>query len=115
MASTAFLSMWISNTAAAVMIPISIGILKMADITRDSESNLLKTMMIGIAFSANIGGMGTPAGTTVCPITIAFINDLVGVQIKFLDWVMMGAPVVFFVGTGGMENYAYGLPRRSSR
>jgi sodium-dependent dicarboxylate transporter 2/3/5 len=98
MASTAFLSMWISNTAAAaIMIPISIGILKMADITRESNSNLAKTMMIGIAFSANIGGMGTPAGTTVCPITIAFINDLVGVQIKFLDWVMMGAPVVFIL------------------
>jgi sodium-dependent dicarboxylate transporter 2/3/5 len=98
MISTAFLSMWISNSAAAaIMVPISIGILKMADITVESKSNLAKVMMLGIAFSANIGGMGTPAGTTVCPITIAFINDLVGVQLKFLDWVMMGTPVVMLL------------------
>ncbi len=95
MAGTAFLSMWISNSAAtAIMLPIVIGMMKMGD-TDLTKSNLARAMTIGIAYAANIGGMGTPAGTPACGITIAFIGELAGMQIRFLDWFLRAFPVVF--------------------
>lgn len=94
MLATAFLSMWISNTAAMViMLPIIIGILKMVD-ANPGKGNLGKVMFIGAAYAANIGGMGTPAGTPVNPIAIAFIDQFLGIQIKFLEWVVMAMPFV---------------------
>jgi len=97
MISTAFLSMWISNTAAtAIMIPISLGIISMENINK-GESNLGKTMMLGIAYSANVGGMGTPAGTPASSITVAFLDDMAGIQISFLDWMIRAVPVVIFI------------------
>ncbi len=94
MLATAFLSMWISNSAAtAIMMPIALGILKMADLPRGS-TNLGRATMIGIAYAANIGGMGTPAGTPACSITIAFIDDLLNIEVGFLGWMIRAMPVV---------------------
>lgn len=94
MLATAFLSLWISNTAAMViMLPIITGILKMVNVN-SYKSNLGKIMFIGAAYAANIGGMGTPAGTPVNSIAIAFIHQFLGIQIKFLEWVMMALPFV---------------------
>ncbi len=97
MIATAFLSMWISNSAAtAIMMPIALGIIRMAQVSGVS-SNLGKVAMIGIAYAANIGGMGTPAGTPACSITIAFIDDMLGVQVGFLDWMIRAVPVVIIL------------------
>lgn len=94
MASTAVLSMWISNSAAtAIMLPIALGIMKMTDI-HPGSSNFGRAMMLGIAAAANIGGMGTPAGTPACSITIALIARMTGVEIRFLDWFLRAFPVV---------------------
>lgn len=94
MLSTAFLSLWISNTAAMViMLPIITGILKMVNV-KSGASNLGKAMFLGAAFAANIGGMGTPAGTPVNPIAIAFIHQFLGIELRFLDWVIMALPFV---------------------
>ena len=95
MVATGFLSMWISNSAAtAIMLPIAIGIMKMDESIAPGASNLGRAMTIGIAYAANIGGMGTPAGTPASSLTIAFINDLLGVELGFLDWFIRAAPVV---------------------
>ncbi len=97
MIATAFLSMWISNTAAtAIMIPISLGIINMEDIEK-GKSNLGKAMMLSIAYAANVGGMGTPAGTPASSITVAFLDDLAGIQISFLDWMLRAVPVIIFI------------------
>ena len=94
MAATGFISMWISNSAsAAIMMPIALGIVAMTN-HEPGKSNLGKVMMIGIAYAANVGGMGTPAGTPASSITIAFINDLTGIQVKFLDWCIKAMPMV---------------------
>ncbi len=94
MAGTAFLSMWISNTAAtAIMIPIGIGILKKAK-EYPKGTNMGKAMIIGIAFAANIGGMGTPVGTPPVPITIAFLEDLAEISISFFDWIIRAVPLL---------------------
>jgi sodium-dependent dicarboxylate transporter 2/3/5 len=94
MIATAFLSMWMSNTAtAAIMLPIGIGILNMAE-AKPLESNFGKAMVIGIAYAANIGGMGTPTGTPANPVAIALIDSMAGIKLSFLDWMVMVLPVV---------------------
>jgi len=94
MISAAFLSMWMSNTATvAIMVPIAVGILKMAG-AEPLKSSLGKSMIIGIAYAANIGGMGTPTGTPANPITIALLRELAGIQLSFLDWMVIALPVV---------------------
>jgi len=97
MAGTAFLSMWISNSAATViMLPIAIGIMNMGDVPA-RNSNLRRAMTIGIACAANIGGMGTPAGTPASSITIAFISDMIGTEVRFMDWMIRALPAVVII------------------
>ena len=97
MVATAFLSMWMANTAtAAIMVPIATGILTMAG-AKPLESNFGKVMFIGIAFAANIGGMGTPTGTPANPITIALLNNMAGIQLSFLDWMIRALPLVIIL------------------
>lgn len=94
MISTAFLAMWMSSTATvAIMVPISLGIIKMSG-AKPLESNFGKALFIGIAFAANIGGLGTPTATTSNLIAIAFLNSLVGTQITFLGWIAKTIPLV---------------------
>lgn len=91
--ATAFLSMWISNTATtAIMLPIGIGIIKKA-IDEPKGSNLGKAMVIGIAFTANLGGMGTPVGTPPVPITIGFLAQH-DIEISFGGWMIRAVPVL---------------------
>jgi sodium-dependent dicarboxylate transporter 2/3/5 len=97
MLAAAFMSMWMSNTATtAIMVPIAIGILTMAK-AKPLESNLGKAMIIGIAFAANIGGMGTPTGTPANLITIALLDTLAGVKISFLGWMIRAMPLVILI------------------
>lgn len=94
MVASAFLSMWMSNTATtAIMVPIALGILGMVE-AEPLHSKLGKGMVIGIAYAANVGGMGTPTGTPANPITIAFLRDIVGIQLSFLDWLLYALPLV---------------------
>ena len=93
MLATAFLSMWISNTAStAIMLPIGIGILKKA-IDDPKGTNMGKAMVIGIAFTANLGGMGTPVGTPPVPITLGFLREE-GIYVSFAGWMIRALPVI---------------------
>ncbi len=94
MVATAFLSMWISNTAAtAIMLPIGIGVMKKA-VDGSDGTNMMKVMVIGTAFAANIGGIGTPLGTPPVPITIGFLDEMAGISLSFLDWIIRAMPIV---------------------
>ncbi len=94
MIATAFMSMWMSNTATtAIMVPIAAGILTMAK-AKPLESNLGKAMLVGIAFAANIGGMGTPTGTPANLITIALLDTLADINLTFVDWMVRALPLV---------------------
>jgi len=93
MLATTFLSMWISNTAStAIMLPIGLGIIKKA-VDDPKGTNMGKAMVIGIAFTANIGGMGTPVGTPPVPITLGFLRDE-GIYISFGGWMIRAIPVI---------------------
>lgn len=97
MVATAFLSMWISNTAAtAIMLPIGVGVMKKA-LDDPKGSNTSKLMVIGTAFAANIGGIATPLGTPPVPITIGFLDEMTGISISFLGWVMRALPIVIIL------------------
>lgn len=97
MIATAFLSMWMSNTATtAIMVPIATGILIMAK-AEPLKSNFGKALFIGIAFAANIGGMGTPTGTPANPIAIALLYNLAGIQLSFLGWTVRALPLVLLL------------------
>jgi len=98
MITTAFLSMWVSNTTATVIVlPIAIDIIKLADVKKITGSNFSKAMMIGVVFAATIGGMGTPVGTPACTITIAYLSDMANINISFLEWMLMAVPIVIIL------------------
>ena len=87
---TAFLSMWVSNTAtAAMMLPLAMGVLSRLD--RDSEHNTYVFVLLGIAYSASIGGMGTLVGSPP--------NNIVATQLHltFADWLWYGLPIMLIL------------------
>ncbi len=90
MLTTATFSMWISNTAStAIMLPIALGL-----VGTGRSPNLAKALVLGVAFSANVGGIATPIGTTPNPIALRFLADA-GIQVSFLGWMVRMAPLTF--------------------
>ena len=87
---SALLSMWISNTATTLMLlPI---VLAVVQHIKNKELSL--ALLLGIAYAANIGGVGTPIGT---PPNLIFINQykaFTGETIDFLQWMKWGVPLV---------------------
>ncbi|MGI2066260.1 DASS family sodium-coupled anion symporter [Shewanella sp. MF08487] len=84
---TALLSMWISNTAtAAMMLPLALGILLQLD--KDKYHRTYVFLLLGIAYSANIGGMGTLVGSPPNAIAAAQVG------LTFSDWLKFGIPTV---------------------
>ncbi|MEP6262254.1 MAG: SLC13 family permease [Gillisia sp.] len=98
MAATAFLSMWISNTATSVMmLPIGIAIVHQLQdnpATQENENLVFgKALMLAIAYSASIGGIATLIGTPPNLVFAGIIQELYGIEISFLQWAMLGVPV----------------------
>ncbi|GJM25887.1 MAG: di- and tricarboxylate transporter [Phycisphaerae bacterium] len=96
MATTAFLSMWISNTAtAAMMLPIAVSVLHALG-EQPGQSRLGSAMLLGIAWSASIGGIGTLIGSPPNGIVVGIMSSKGVAQIDFLSWMGFGMPVAFF-------------------
>lgn len=98
MVATAFLSMWISNTATSVMmLPIGIAIitqLKDNPNTIENETLLFgKALMLAIAYSSSIGGIATLIGTPPNLVLAGVVLDTYGYEITFLQWFMFGFPI----------------------
>lgn len=98
MIATAFLSMWISNTATAVMIlPIGMAIvsqLKDNPHTIENENLIFgKALMLSIAYSASIGGMATLIGTPPNLVLAGVVKSTYGVEITFSQWFKFGFPI----------------------
>ncbi len=103
-ASTAGLSMWLSNTAtAAMMFPLGLAVLTAlsrllqersgapAEVTRLRYS---AAVMLAIAYAASIGGIATPIGTPPNLIVLSFLDTLAGVRIPFFTWLLLAAPIM---------------------
>lgn len=115
MVATAFLSMWISNTATSVMmLPIGIAIitqLKDNPNTVEDENQLFgKALMLAIAYSASIGGIATLIGTPPNLVLAGVVLDTYGYEITFLQWFMFGFPisvVLLFLCWKYLTTYAF--------
>ena len=91
-------SMWISNTAtAAMMFPIGLSIvshLSTQPIARHPRfRRFATTLMLITAFGASIGGMATPIGTPPNLIGVGMLRELVGAQVSFFRWMVLGVPI----------------------
>lgn len=86
-AVTAFLSMWISNTAtAAMMLPLAIGILTQVD--REKDRGTFVFVLLGIAYSASLGGLGTIVGSPPNALAAKALD------LSFVDWMKFGIPMM---------------------
>jgi sodium-dependent dicarboxylate transporter 2/3/5 len=90
---TAFLSFWISNTAStAIMLPIALIVVAHTKV-KPLKSNFAKAAVLGIAFAATIGGIGTIVGSPPNAITVADLAHE-GIEVTFVEWMYYGIPFV---------------------
>ncbi|MCP4467542.1 MAG: SLC13/DASS family transporter [Halieaceae bacterium] len=91
MAAAAVLSMWISNTATSLMLlPVALALLDGAE----NRSKLAPPLLLGIAYAASIGGLGTPIGTPPNLIFMQVYEETTGQSISFTQWMRWALPVV---------------------
>ena len=90
MIASAALSMWISNTATTLMLlPVALAVLE-----RTKDPKLAPALLLGIAYAANIGGVGTPIGTPPNMVFRGIYEETFGASIGFAEWMALGVPVV---------------------
>jgi sodium-dependent dicarboxylate transporter 2/3/5 len=93
MLATAFVSMWISNTAAALMmLPVALAVLE-----QDPSGRLGMPLMLGIAYSASIGGVITPIGSPPNGVFQAAYKTATGATVPFPQWMVLGGCVALIV------------------
>lgn len=93
----ALLSMWVSNMAvAAMLMPLAKALLEEEGL-KPLESNFGKGLLMSVAWGSMIGGLGTPAGNGPNPLAIGFMEDMAGVQVSFLDWMIYGVPITLIL------------------
>jgi len=100
MAATAFLSLWVSNTATvAMMLPLAVSIVALVERDRGSgqgtgDRNFPVALMLGLAYAASIGGLGTLIGTPPNALLAGFMSETYQVEIGFVQWMFLGVPLV---------------------
>ncbi len=121
MIATAFLSMWISNTATSVMmIPIGMAIVSQlrenAETSQEDNSIFGKMLMLAIAYSASIGGVATLIGTPPNLVLAGILEEQYGVEISFATWTMFALPVsvvLLFICWKYLTDFAFSLQTSS--
>ena len=98
MLATAFLSMWVSNTATAIMmLPIGASVIAMLESVSPADSEGVRryatSLLLAIAYSASIGGIATLIGTPPNALLAAYLNETLGISIGFAQWMLVGVPV----------------------
>lgn len=97
MLTTAFISMWISNTATTVMmLPIALSITQLLEINETSNKGKKRFalgLMLAIAYGANIGGTATIIGTPPNVAWVGFMSDMIGYEVTFAKYLTIGLPI----------------------
>lgn len=98
MVASAFLSMWISNTAAVVlMLPVAVSIIAIVEEARPSGEgvrNFAIALLLGLAYAASIGGVGTLIGTPPNALLAGYLLESHGIDLSFAAWATVGMPLV---------------------
>jgi sodium-dependent dicarboxylate transporter 2/3/5 len=102
MVVTAALSMWVSNTATTIMmLPIAMSVVRFLRRADDdsgerisSNDNFTICLLLGIAYAASIGGIGTLIGTPPNLFLASYVRDNLGTEISFIRWMGVGMPLV---------------------
>lgn len=100
MGAAAFLSMWVSNTATAMMmLPIALSLIELVEKNPEDENGELETnfaivLLLSLAYACNIGGIATLIGTPPNALMAGFMLDNYDVDIGFGQWMLVGMPVV---------------------
>jgi sodium-dependent dicarboxylate transporter 2/3/5 len=105
MGATAMLSMWVSNTASAIMmLPVALSVIDLVDRQLESQRsgdaaapdkrNFALALLLGIAYGASIGGIGTPIGTPPNLFLLSYLREHLGLEISFVRWLGVGLPLV---------------------
>lgn len=90
MVASATLSMWISNTATTLMLlPVALAVIEQQD-----DERLAVPLLLGMAYAASVGGIGTPVGTPPNVIFLGVYQQQTGLEMSFLSWMSIGVPVV---------------------
>lgn len=111
MLTAALLSMWISNTATTLMLlPIALAVL-----VHLNNPKITVALLLGIAYAASLGGVGTPIGTPPNIIFMSVYVETQGKEISFLEWMKTGIPIVVLAiplmafwltrGLGKLDNF----------
>jgi sodium-dependent dicarboxylate transporter 2/3/5 len=101
MIASAALSMWISNTATTIMLtPIALSVGAALTIPRSRGAPLTVALLLGVAYSASIGGLGTLIGSPTNIIVVSNLETLLDTTITFTQWMMLGVPVVLLMIPG---------------
>jgi sodium-dependent dicarboxylate transporter 2/3/5 len=98
MGVTALLSMWVSNSATAIMmLPVALSVIDTVESQMPEGTpsrNFGIAMLLGIAYGASIGGIATPIGTPPNLFLLSFIAESLGREISFVRWMGVGLPLV---------------------
>lgn len=95
MCATAFISLWVSNTATTIMMyPIGLAVAYKLCEKEEKAKSFALALMLGIAYSASVGGIGTKVGTLPNAICTGFIKKWYNIDIDFLTWLYIGMPFV---------------------
>jgi sodium-dependent dicarboxylate transporter 2/3/5 len=102
MAATAFISLWVSNTATvAMLLPMALSLVDLVEERSDfapsaehAHRNFAVALLLGLAYAANIGGLGTPIGTPPNALLVGYMAESFGRRIGFVEWMAFGVPLV---------------------
>jgi sodium-dependent dicarboxylate transporter 2/3/5 len=99
MLASAFLSLWISNTATALMmLPIALSVIGLAEGSEREPGNAKPSpftlaLLLGVAYGCSIGGMGTLVGSPTNALLAGFVLETYGTSYTFLEWLVVGLPL----------------------
>jgi sodium-dependent dicarboxylate transporter 2/3/5 len=103
----AFISMWVTNTATTIMLlPVALSVIRLTvpegsdeiDFRlSDHARNFPVCLLLGVAYAASVGGIGTIVGTAPNVFVVSFVANQMGREISFLTWMMFGVPVVLLL------------------
>lgn len=92
--ATALLSMWISNTATALMmLPIAMTVATIGGDTPGSARGA-SALLLAVAYGSSVGGLGTLIGTPPNAIMAGYLQQAHGIEVGFGEWMLVGVPLV---------------------